>query len=165
MPDSKAAISAFCLLVASAALVLFTQCAHARAEAPPIPSTQLEPGKLIVVEGKRGQWWPLETAFVLTREHLEIRQMAELLLKTEDLNEVLNQRIEEKDLRLLNLQTIIDVTEERAKHAESAISHAEKVAADERARAEQAYAWYRHPVLWLVTGLLAGSGAAIAMLQ
>lgn len=39
---------------------------------------QLAPGQPLQVEGARGVWWPLETAQVLTQEHVQLRAITEL---------------------------------------------------------------------------------------
>jgi hypothetical protein len=164
-PDYRPIIALFFFLLVCGVL-LVGSCPQARAEPlAPVPKVQLEQGKLLVVDGRRGQWWPLETAFVLAREHQEVQELAALFEKSEETVDLLNERIAEKDARIANFEEVVKMTEERAAHAEKAISFAEQEAAREKARAEKAHAWYRHPLLWLSLGVIAGGSAAIAAMR
>ncbi len=164
MPDYKASaiFALFLFAFVAVAITSCPYCARADDRLPlPDPQVQLQPGKLFTLEGVRGRWWPLETAMVLAAEHEQYAELTKLHLACETANELLHQRIEEKDSRILNLMTMVDVTKERAEHAESAISHAEKVAAKERARAEKARVWWKNPGLWFIVGVAAGGTAAV----
>lgn len=138
----------------------------ARAEDLPADNGRaLERGRLMVVEGKRGQWWPLETAFVLAAEHQELAETRKLLTQYEVELDLFRTQLDLKDKRIQQLTLAGGLSEARALAAEQAINHAEmgRVAAEQRAKDAESRlsSWWRHLALWAGVGVLIGAGTVV----
>lgn len=169
MPDYRPA-ALYMLFVMLFVMLFIANCPiHCRAddiprralpELPAPPKTELEPGKLMVVGGVRGQWWPLPTAFVLAQTYAESHELEALMLRSEELVDVLQLQSRAKDKQITQLAQLAELSEERALKTELALKAADvgRAQAEEETKnvRAQANAWHRSPLLWCALGAVVG---------
>lgn len=120
-----------------------------------LPITAFADPKELVVEGKPGIWFPLESARRLLAVDIELPKVKEKLILVERKLALMDQNL---SLLRENLQLEKDVSKRAL-----AIATEEKNRADELQKSLSK--WSRSPVLWFAVGVVTATAATIAVSQ
>ncbi len=131
-------------------------------------STDAQGSKMLELNGVRGRWFPLDTAGMLLEEHLEVAQLRSLVAASEHMNRVLEDRLSVAADRYAECGRTVELSKTAVKGLSLAVESAslsQRATEDElRNVTKQALSWYRHPILWVSVGIVAG-GASVYLVS